>query len=59
MRDLLDLENSRNIRLSRGKGIAKNLTEQFVSNAQDACEILGMALKNRKFKHQPDSYMMI
>lgn len=32
IRDLLDLENSRNIRLSRGKGIAKNLTEQFVSN---------------------------
>ena len=27
IRDLLDLENSRNVRLSRGKGIAKNLTE--------------------------------
>ena len=40
IRDLLDLENSRNVRLSRGKGIAKNLTEQFVSNPQDACEIL-------------------
>lgn len=59
IRDLLDLENSRNIRLSRGKGIAKNLTEQFVSNPQDASEILQTALMNRKYKFNPDSYMLI
>jgi hypothetical protein len=59
IRDLLDLENSKNIRLSRGKGIAKNLTEQFVANALDAIEIIQRALVTRKFRYNPESYLMI
>lgn len=40
LRDLLNLENSMNLRQSRGKGVVKNLTEQFVSNALDAMELI-------------------
>ncbi len=59
IRDLMNLENSANVRISRGKGVVRNLTEQFVSNAMDAMDLLQRALATRKFRYNPESYLMI
>jgi hypothetical protein len=59
LRDLLNLDNSPSVRVSRKKGIAKYLTEQFVSNASEAIELIEKALQNRQWRHNVESFMMI
>jgi hypothetical protein len=59
IRDLLNLENSKNLRVSRGKGVVRNLTEQFVANASDAIELIQRALVTRKYRYNPESYLVI
>jgi hypothetical protein len=59
LRDLLNLDNSVNVRVSKSKGTAKYLTEQFVSSASESIELIERALVNRRFRHQPGSFMVI
>ena len=59
IRDLLNLDNSPNVRVSRSKGIVKFATEQFVANAKEATELVERALINRRYRLDPDSFIML
>ena len=59
IRDLLDLDNSATVRVSKSKGIAKYLTEQFVGTAEEAIELVQKALEARRFRQNEKSFMML
>lgn len=47
------------MRVSKHKGIAKYLTEQFVSNAGESIELIEKALENRQWRYNEESFMML
>lgn len=59
IRDLLNLENSANIRVSKSQGVAKFATEQFVSGAREALDLVERAFVNRRFRFNPDSFLLL
>jgi hypothetical protein len=59
MRDLLDLNNSENLRVSKSKCVVKNLTEQYISNATDAIALIEKSLQNRRYKLNKDSFLLL
>lgn len=59
IRDLLNLENSSNIRVSKSQGVAKFSTEQYVSGAREALDLVERAFVNRRFRFNADSFLLL
>lgn len=59
MRDLLDIDNSKRIRVSKTKGVAKNMIEQFVANAGEAISLIERAMATRRYRVNGESFIML